>query len=148
MLSSTQSSPLPEPVLLALDALMAVARSADLIPEHAYLHTGEISEQQSHALLLSAYNIIVRQLEHPSQQLLHELINQHFPLVSPWCPVFVPPSVAGTYWLAPAYAPSVRVQARWRPKRGMPWGRWQVPKPGGALGPLLSLQPGDRWRQL
>lgn len=148
MLSSTPSPSLPEPVLLALDALMDSARAENLIPEQAFLHSGEISGLQAYTLLLAAYNIVIRQMEHPTQETLHQLINMHFPLVSPWCPVFVPPPGPGTYWLARAYGPSVHVAARWRPKRGVPWGQWHPAKPGGLRGPLVTLQPGDRWRQL
>jgi len=139
--------PLPESLLLALDDL--VEQHETLLSAHTYVRPEEIAERYAYDLLVAAYTIVVRQEELPHPELIHELINSHFPIASPWCPVYVPPPTAGLYWLAPAHAPAVHVQARWRPAKGLPWGRWRVPQ---AVHTTLyhprPIKPGDRWRNI
>lgn len=123
--------------------LLGAGKEASILAETDEIDQDEISEKEYYDIYLAALRVITRQLDLGSEA-LHSLINQHFPLISPWCPVYVPPPAAGTYWLAPAYAPAAHVKAHWRPVRGVPWGRWQAP---GTRGPV-ALQPGDRWRNL
>lgn len=144
-------SPLPphltESLLVALDDLMDTA--GPLLPTASYVHPDDITQRSAYSLLLSAYTIIVGQQVNPPPELAHQLMNLHFPVLSPWCPVFLPPPRPGVYWLAPAYAPATHVQARWQPARGVPWGRWRVPQ---VARPTLyhprPLVPGDRWRNI
>lgn len=128
-----------------LEEYVANAISAGVLPATAYVRGADVSAHQYYAVCLAVCNAVARQQPGFSVELLHQLINLQFPVLGPWCPVYVPPPVAGTYTLAHAYAVPWAASALYRPAKGAAWGRWYPPSGKRVALPLL---PGDRWRAL